>query len=106
MTSIYAINKMTTEELVNFVNDNIDTTMFPLGEIKLIEDEEAIGQVANDMGMFEFVKFLRDNPLPKNTKYFQYDQDTKFIYWYTSKKSIIDTIGEETLCDWYDCSFD
>ena len=106
MTSIYAINRMTTDELVDFVNDNIDDYQFKYGKIEKIDNEDYWEDLGNYLGGYILMQLLTKYQKPKNAKYVQFDSEQRCIYWYTSKKSIIDTIGEETLCDWYDCSFD
>ena len=104
--SQYAIRNMSTEELVQFINDNIDTFAYPIGEIAEADNEEYWDKVNEYLTGYEFMKLLTSTEKPKKARYVQIDTDSMTIYWYTTKKSIIETPGEETLCEWYECTLD
>ena len=104
--SIFVINHMNTEELIQFINDNIDDYQFKYGKIVPVDDIEYWENLGEYLGGYMLMDILSRFPRPKNAKYCQYDSEQKRIYWYATKKSIISTVTEETLCELYECSLD
>lgn len=80
--AINIVGNMTTQEVIDFINEDSDHNMFPLGKITDIDDDEWWDKIGESLGAHLMLKRLKESDIKPYAKWFYYDEDLKqFIFF-------------------------
>lgn len=90
---------MTAEELIEFLNDELDIYSFPLSEIKEVDDDEQWDKIAEKIGGYRMYKALERSIIPGLARWFQYDSeaDNGRFEFFCDKDDILNYFGIDNI---------
>ena len=95
------VGNMTTQEVIDFINDDTDYNMFPLGKITDVDDDEQWDKIGKSLGGYLMWDRLRKSNVKRHAKWFYYDEDMEEFIFFHCVADLMKHFNFETVVERY-----